>query len=121
VALGYAFTTQPVERMISCIDPENEASQAVAERIGETKERDVCCAPAARTSRSTSGPSRAANGSGGGTPLDRRSANGLLGRMTDAPPTVYRDRDFQVFAAVRFIVTIAMQVQSVAIGWQIYD
>jgi RimJ/RimL family protein N-acetyltransferase len=37
VALGYAFTTQPVERMISCIDPENEASQAVAERIGETK------------------------------------------------------------------------------------
>ncbi|MEI9888623.1 MAG: MFS transporter [Rhizomicrobium sp.] len=41
--------------------------------------------------------------------------------MTDAaPPTVYRDRDFYVFAAVRFIVTVAMQVQSVAIGWQIY-
>ena len=40
--------------------------------------------------------------------------------MTDVPPTVYRDRDFYVFAAVRFIVTIAMQVQSVAIGWQIY-
>ncbi len=36
--------------------------------------------------------------------------------MTDAAPTVYRDRDFQVFAAVRFIVTIAMNVQSVAIG-----
>lgn len=36
--------------------------------------------------------------------------------MTDAaPPTVYRDRDFQVFAAVRFIVTIATNVQSVAI------
>ena len=37
-----------------------------------------------------------------------------------ADPTVYRDRDFYVFAAVRFIVTIAMQVQSVAIGWQVY-
>jgi MFS family permease len=37
-----------------------------------------------------------------------------------ADSTVYRDRDFYVFAVVRFIVTIAMQVQSVAIGWQIY-
>src|SRR6185369_5641032 len=37
-----------------------------------------------------------------------------------ADSTVYRDRDFYVFAAVRFIVTIAMQVQSVAIGWQVY-
>ncbi|MEJ0026923.1 MAG: MFS transporter [Rhizomicrobium sp.] len=41
--------------------------------------------------------------------------------MTDVPPTVYRDRDFYVFAAVRFIVTIAFQIQSVAIGWQVYD
>ncbi len=41
--------------------------------------------------------------------------------MTDADaPTVYRDRDFYVFAAVRFIVTIAFQIQSVAIGWQVY-
>jgi len=37
-----------------------------------------------------------------------------------ADSTVYRDRDFYVFAVVRFIVTIAMQVQSVAIGWQVY-
>jgi MFS family permease len=37
-----------------------------------------------------------------------------------ANSTVYRDRDFTVLAAVRFIVTIAMQVQSVAIGWQVY-
>ena len=36
-ALRYAFLTQPVERMISCIDPDNTASQAVAKRIGETK------------------------------------------------------------------------------------
>ncbi|MEI9991113.1 MAG: MFS transporter [Rhizomicrobium sp.] len=41
--------------------------------------------------------------------------------MTDVPPTVYRDRDFYVFAVVRFIVTIAFQIQSVAIGWQVYD
>ncbi len=29
--------TQPVERLISCIDPDNAASQAVARRIGESK------------------------------------------------------------------------------------
>ena len=36
-ALNYAFLTLPVERMISCIDSENRASQSVAARIGETK------------------------------------------------------------------------------------
>jgi MFS family permease len=40
--------------------------------------------------------------------------------MTDAAPTVYRDRDFHFFAGGRFFATVAMQVQSVAIGWQIY-
>jgi MFS family permease len=35
--------------------------------------------------------------------------------------TVYRDRDFYAFISGRFLSTIAMQVQSVAIGWQIYD
>jgi len=40
--------------------------------------------------------------------------------MSEGTPTVYRDRDFQLFAAARFLATIAMQVQSVAIGWQIY-
>ncbi|HXC56030.1 MAG TPA: MFS transporter [Rhizomicrobium sp.] len=40
--------------------------------------------------------------------------------MTDAPPTVYRDRDFYAFVSGRFLATVAMQVQSVAIGWQIY-
>ncbi len=44
-----------------------------------------------------------------------------MAAMTDVPPTVYRDRDFYVFAVVRFIVTIAFQIQSVAIGWQVYD
>jgi RimJ/RimL family protein N-acetyltransferase len=36
-AMRYAFLTQPVDRIISCIDPENAPSQQVAMRIGETK------------------------------------------------------------------------------------
>ena len=36
-ALRYAFLTQPVDRIISCIDPDNAPSQAVALRLGETK------------------------------------------------------------------------------------
>jgi RimJ/RimL family protein N-acetyltransferase len=38
-ALRYAFLTQPVPKIISCIDPKNKASQAVAKRLGETIER----------------------------------------------------------------------------------
>src|ERR1700751_3905803 len=41
--------------------------------------------------------------------------------MSDVTPTVYQDRDFQLFAAARFLATVGMQVQSVAIGWQIYS
>lgn len=37
--------------------------------------------------------------------------------MTD---TVYRRRDFGLFVSARFLSTVGMQVQSVAIGWQIY-
>ena len=40
--------------------------------------------------------------------------------MTDQTTTVYRDRDFYAFVSARFLATAAMQVQSVAIGWQIY-
>ena len=36
-------------------------------------------------------------------------------------PAIYRDRDFNFFIASRFLSTVAMQVLSVAIGWQIYD
>jgi MFS family permease len=36
-------------------------------------------------------------------------------------PTVYRNRDFSFYVSSRFLSTVAMQVQSVAIGWQIYD
>jgi RimJ/RimL family protein N-acetyltransferase len=36
-AIRYVFLTQSVARVISCIDPENTGSQAVARRVGETK------------------------------------------------------------------------------------
>ena len=36
-SMRYAFLTQSVDRIISCIDPGNKASQAVALRLGETK------------------------------------------------------------------------------------
>jgi RimJ/RimL family protein N-acetyltransferase len=35
--MRYAFLTQPVDRLISNIDPENAPSQAVAVRLGETR------------------------------------------------------------------------------------
>jgi RimJ/RimL family protein N-acetyltransferase len=35
-SMRYAFLTQPVDRLISNIDPDNTASQSVAKRIGET-------------------------------------------------------------------------------------
>ena len=41
--------------------------------------------------------------------------------MTGTSPTIYRDRDLYFFVSARFISTLAIQVQSVAIGWQIYD
>ena len=36
-ALNFAFLTQSVDKIISCIHPDNTPSQAVAKRIGETK------------------------------------------------------------------------------------
>ncbi len=46
-AMAYGFATQPVDRLISCIDPDNVASQAVAKRLGESKgERTVLRASA---------------------------------------------------------------------------
>ncbi len=36
-SMRFAFLTQPVDRVISCIDPDNKASQAVALRLGESK------------------------------------------------------------------------------------
>jgi MFS family permease len=41
--------------------------------------------------------------------------------MTQAAPAVYRDRDFNVFLASRFLATTAMMIQSVAVGWQVYE
>jgi len=36
-------------------------------------------------------------------------------------PVTYRRREFASFVSGRFLATMAMQAQSVAIGWQIYD
>lgn len=36
-SLSYGFQTQAVDQLISLIDPENTASEAVARRVGETK------------------------------------------------------------------------------------
>ncbi|MBI3675665.1 MAG: GNAT family N-acetyltransferase [Proteobacteria bacterium] len=36
-SMAYAFFTQPVDRLVSNIDPENVGSQSVALRLGETK------------------------------------------------------------------------------------
>ena len=33
----------------------------------------------------------------------------------------FRHRNFALFGAANFLATIAMQMQAVAIGWQVYD
>lgn len=34
---------------------------------------------------------------------------------------VYRDRDFRLFLGLRVVSTLAVMIQSVAVGWQVYD
>src|SRR5277367_4647916 len=41
--------------------------------------------------------------------------------MSEIPPALYRTRDLYFFICSRFIATVAAQIQSVAIGWQIYN
>ena len=41
--------------------------------------------------------------------------------VSDIPLNSYGSRDLALFVSSRFMSTCAMQVQSVAIGWQIYD
>ena len=41
--------------------------------------------------------------------------------VSELPSTLYRGRDFSLFVVSRFVANCAMQIQSVAIGWQIYD
>src|ERR1700742_4176621 len=41
--------------------------------------------------------------------------------MSEIPPAIYRTRDLHFFVTSRFVSTIAVQAQSLAIGWQIYD
>jgi MFS family permease len=41
--------------------------------------------------------------------------------MSAVAAPLYRERDLTVFLCCRFLSTIAMMVQSVAVGWQVYD
>jgi len=41
--------------------------------------------------------------------------------MNVSSSSIYRARDLNLFVGSRFLSTVAIQVQSVAIGWQIYD
>lgn len=41
--------------------------------------------------------------------------------VSDISPAIYRRRDLSLFVVSRFVANCAMQIQSVAIGWQIYD
>ena len=57
-----------------------------------------------------------------GLPLFSAAGFGhIRAAVSDIPPTIYRSRDLTLFVTSRFLSTCAMQVQSVAIGWQIYD
>lgn len=40
-AIGWAFATFEIDRIVHCIDRENAASQAVARRLGAEKEREI--------------------------------------------------------------------------------
>lgn len=40
--------------------------------------------------------------------------------MTEPAAAPYREHDFRIYLAARFLSTVAMQVLSVAVGWQIY-
>src|SRR5271163_4114343 len=40
--------------------------------------------------------------------------------MTDSPYAALRINAFRLFVAARLMVTVAIQIQSVAVGWQIY-
>ena len=49
IAQDWAFATQPVDTIISCIDPENTDSQRVAQRLGNVKGRRLTMTMAAET------------------------------------------------------------------------
>ena len=44
----------------------------------------------------------------------------MSAKVAAAAP-LYRERDLNIFIVTRFLSTIAMMVQSVAVGWQVYD
>jgi MFS family permease len=44
----------------------------------------------------------------------------MAGLFADRAYEVFRIRDFRLFIAARFFLTIALQMQSVIVGWQVY-
>jgi len=55
--------------------------------------------------------------------VPERGRRGQIGAVAaaEASPPRYASRDFARFVSGRFLSTLATQIQSVAIGWQIYD
>ena len=52
--------------------------------------------------------------------VERTPASRAAMGKTEIDPSPYRERDFSVLLTSRFLSTVAMQVLSVAVGWQIY-
>ena len=59
-----------------------------------------------------------------GAALNRRSSQGIMEHKTRAPSrapfAAFKHRDFTFFQIMRFTATVGQQMQSVAIGWQVY-
>ncbi|HEX3430160.1 MAG TPA: MFS transporter [Rhizomicrobium sp.] len=53
--------------------------------------------------------------------MDANRIETLYTVMQSDSPVIYRARDVPLFLCCRFFGTVAMQVQSVAVGWRIYE
>ncbi len=52
--------------------------------------------------------------------IDGPGSSRTVVAMSESAPTIYRDSDFYFYLSARFLSMMAMQVLSVAVGWQIY-
>ncbi len=44
-----------------------------------------------------------------------------MGTRSDSRLAVLRNRDFSLYLTARFLGTLAVQMQTVAVGWQVYE
>ena len=44
-----------------------------------------------------------------------------MDRPASPSPNIFRHRDWRLFWSTRFLSTLAVQAESVSIGWQVYD